>query len=108
ESEPREEFGERFEAWRASHYTADGPAGGENIISGAERVRPALDALKPLAHEGELLIVAHQAANMAMKVALSGRSDIESAESFRQNNDEVDIWDMDRGELLERFTISPV
>jgi len=106
EAELREEFGERFTAWRRSEYTEVPPAGGESIISGAERVRSALFALKPLAAKGNVLIVAHQAVNMAMKVALSGRSDIPTAATYRQNNDEVDVWDMDRGERIEVFKVA--
>ena len=106
ESELREEFGERYTAWRASEYTEAPPAGGESIINGSERVRPALLALRDAAVAGDVLIVAHQAVNMAMKVAISGRSDVATAATFRQNNDDVDVWDMDRGVRIEQFKVS--
>jgi broad specificity phosphatase PhoE len=69
-------------------------------------VRPALEALAPQAIAGEVLIVAHQAVNMAMKVAISGKTDVASAASFRQHNDQVDVWDMARRERLESFRVS--
>jgi len=106
ESELRAEYGERFTHWRASEYTAVGPAGGESIVTAAERVRDPLLALRPAAVAGDVLIVAHQAINMAMKVALSGRSDVRSAAGFRQQNHEVDVWDMARGQRIEVFTIA--
>lgn len=105
ESELREEFGELFSQWRASEYTHTGPAGGENIVSAAERVRGPLLALADAATTGNVLIVAHQAINMAMKVALSGRTDVASAATFRQNNDEVDVWDLSRGERIDEFRV---
>jgi probable phosphoglycerate mutase len=106
ESDLREEYGERFLAWRASEYTETGPAGGESIITAAARVRAALAALTPFSRGGNVLIVAHQAINMAMKVVLSGRRDVASAAGFRQQNHEVDVWDMARGERLESFTVA--
>jgi probable phosphoglycerate mutase len=105
ESELRAEYGEKFTQWRASEYIAVGPAGGESIVTAAQRVRAPLLALRPAAAAGQVLIVAHQAINMAMKVALSGLSDVASAAGFRQQNHEVDVWDMERGERLEEFSV---
>ncbi|MCH7471919.1 histidine phosphatase family protein [bacterium] len=97
-------YGEAYKTWRRSHYTL-APPGGEDVIGRSERVRPALLKLTQAASTGEVLIVAHQAVNMAMKVALSGRRDLESVRSFRQNNDEVDIWDMAAGRRLEQLRV---
>jgi probable phosphoglycerate mutase len=107
ESDLRSELGPAFDEWRAAHYTLPAPGNSESIISGAERVRAALLALGPLAAAGDVLVVAHQAVNMAMKVALTGRTDVASAESFKQNNDEIDVWDMERRARLEKFRIVP-
>ncbi|MCB1217314.1 histidine phosphatase family protein [bacterium] len=105
ESELREEYGASYDTWRASQYT-EAPPGGESIIEGAIRVRPYLEKLRAAATARNVLIVAHQAINMAMKVAISGRSDVESAAGFRQDNDEVDVWDMAEGKRLEMWKIS--
>jgi probable phosphoglycerate mutase len=105
EAELREEYGEAFTAWRASEYTTVSPAGGESIITGADRVRDALLELTGEARSGNVLVVAHQAVNMAMKVALSGKTDVASAATFRQRNNDVDIWDMDRRCRLEMFSV---
>jgi probable phosphoglycerate mutase len=106
ESELRAELGCAFDQWRAAHYTIPAPGDSESIISGAERVRQALMALEPLAAAGDVLVVAHQAVNMAMKVAMTGKEDIASAESFKQNNDEIDIWDLTARIRLEKFQLS--
>lgn len=106
ESDLRSELGQAFEEWRAAHYTIPAPGQSESIISGAERVRGALDSLRALAIAGDVLVVAHQAVNMAMKVALTGLTDVVSAESFKQNNDEVDIWDMQGRCRLEKFRLA--
>ena len=105
EADLAEKHGEEFRAWRDSQYII-APPGGESIVSGAERVRPALLGLEPLAAAGEALIVAHQAVNMAMKVAMSGKTDVASAATFRQHNDVVDVWDMARGASTEMFKVS--
>jgi len=105
ESELREEYGARFDAWRESQYTQAPPGGGEDIISAAVRVQPALDKLFVPASQGDVLVVAHQAVNMAMKVAISGKQDVKSAATFRQQNYEVDVWDMAAGARVEQFAV---
>lgn len=104
ESELREELGPEFDRWRDSHYTLAPPYGGEDIISGAERVRPALERIRPQALMQDVLAVAHQAVFMALKVAITGRTDVASARAFKQNNDEVEAWDLARQECYLRFT----
>jgi hypothetical protein len=46
------------------------------------------------------MVVAHQAIMMAMKAALTGEYSVEAAQSYKQNNDEIDVWDL---ELLKRI-----
>jgi len=98
------EFGQRYIDWRESNYTL-APPGGQSILSEAPRVRPALLELLPLAESADVLIVAHQAVMMAMKVALTGRTDAQSAAQFRQNNDEVDVWDAKKLERIEMWKV---
>ena len=90
--------------WRRRPY-AFVPPNGESILAGAERVRPALFALQTAAVDGDVLIVAHQLINIAIKVTLSGRSDPGSAPAFRQSHDQIDVWDMARGEEIERVRV---
>jgi broad specificity phosphatase PhoE len=98
------EFGERYTSWRDSHYTL-APPGGQSVLSEAPRVRPALLEMLPAAVRGDALIVAHQAVMIAMKIALSGRTDIPAAAEFRQNNDEVDVWDAEKLQRIEMWKV---
>jgi broad specificity phosphatase PhoE len=107
EADLAQRYGAAYDDWRAAQYTVPAPGGGEDIITAAARVRPALVELTALAIAGDVLVVAHQAVNMAMKVALSGRTDIDSAATFRQHNHEVDVWDAERGTRLEVFSVGP-
>ena len=104
EADLRKRMGPAYDAWRDTQYTV-APPNGESILQGAERVYDALMALKASAIAGDVLIVAHQAVNMAMKVAISGRSDISSAASFRQSNDEVEVWDMAQHARIDQFKV---
>lgn len=106
EADLKERYGEAFEQWRESQYTLTPPAGGENIIDGAKRVIPGLEKILPEAKVGNVLLVAHQAVNMAIKVAISGKTDIQSAASYRQNNDEIDVWDIVANTRLEQFKVT--
>lgn len=105
EDELREEYGDAYTVWRSSEYTIAPPGGGESIVTGASRVRDALWSLAEEARLGNVLVVAHQAVNMAMKVALSGKVGVASAATFRQRNNDVDIWDMDQRCRLEMFSV---
>lgn len=105
EADLRKRLGGAYEEWRASNYTMPPPLGGEDITAGAQRVRPLVDKLRELNPQGDLLVVAHQGINMAIKVAVTGKSDVESAKSYRQNNDEVDIWDLAQGQRLEQIKV---
>jgi broad specificity phosphatase PhoE len=105
EDELREEYGEAYAVWRSSEYTIASPGGGESILTGANRVREALLALTEDARQGNVLVVAHQAVNMAMKVVLSRMTDVASAATFRQRNNDVDIWDMDQRCRIEMFSV---
>lgn len=104
ESELASEYGERFQRWRESHYTL-APPGGEDLTDGAFRLRDFIGRIIHEAVEGDVLIVAHQAIMMALKVALSGQVDVASAFTFKQNNDEVDVWDLGGGQRIEMWHV---
>ncbi len=105
EAELEAELGAEYRRWRQSHYTVPAPGGGETLAAAAERVRVPLTALRTLAAQADVLIVGHQGVNMAMKAAVSGRGDAASAQSFRQTNDQVDVWDPVSRRRVETFRV---
>ena len=102
ESELAARFGEEFRDWRESHYTT-APPGGDCLKDVAGRVTSALADISEAAISGNAMIVAHQAIMMAMKAALTGDYSVESAFSYKQNNDEVDVWDIAARKQVEFF-----
>ena len=101
ESELRRELGTRYDDWRTNCFLEAAP-GGETMPDVMERVRGPLLALAA-EHDGNRLIVGHQAVNAAMKAVLTGRSDPASLRGWMQANDEVDVWDPADGGLVERM-----
>jgi broad specificity phosphatase PhoE len=93
EAELAAQFGEQFTLWRESHYTTP-PPGGQCLSDVAERIRPAVDELQQLSARGNVIVVAHQAIMMAIKALLTGDYSVNAARSYKQNNDEVDVWDV--------------
>jgi len=93
ETELSDELGAAFTAWRSALFTVAAP-GGESLSEAMDRVRPLVQQWRDAAIRGDILIVAHQAINMAMKAVISDRCDHASLQAFRQDNDEIDIWDM--------------
>ncbi|MDH3376649.1 MAG: histidine phosphatase family protein [Gammaproteobacteria bacterium] len=93
ETELSDELGAAFAAWRSALFTVAAP-GGESLSEAMDRVRPLVQRWPDVAIRGDILIVAHQAINMAMKAVISDRCDHASLQAFRQDNDEIDIWDM--------------
>ena len=104
EAELEQEYGAQFNTWRASEFTVAAP-GGETIFAAAARVKDSLFAFKQSAIDGDVLVVAHQGVMMAMKSAISGQQDLESLATYRQANNEVDVWDFFARHLLERIRI---
>ena len=104
EDDLSEKYGENYRVWRASAFTIAAP-GGETIFEAASRVTDALFGMKQSAIDGDVLIVAHQNIFMAMKAAISGQHDIETIATYKQANDEVDVWDFATGCMMERILI---
>ena len=70
----------------------DPAPGGESILDVAHRVEPVLQVLLDM--PGDVLVVGHQVVNMALKAKLTNCFTVEDLSSFRQNNDEIDIWEI--------------
>jgi broad specificity phosphatase PhoE len=102
ETELSATHGGDFDVWRQSHYTSR-PPGGEALIDVAERLHSLIEDIAGVASSGDAMVVAHQAVMMALKAALTGDYSVEAAFSYKQNNDEVDVWDLATRERLDFF-----
>ena len=90
ESELEKELGERYDEWRSRMYLDPAPSG-ESIFDVSHRVQPALSEL--LDTPGHVLVVGHQGVNMALKAKLINCFTVGCFSSFRQGNDEIDLWE---------------
>lgn len=106
EQELRTQYGESYDEWRAQCFMVSAP-GGESVSDGVARVAAAISTPRHEAIQGNALIVAHQGIMMAMKIALTGRDDIDSVRSFMQANDAIELWDAERSTLIETFKVDP-
>jgi broad specificity phosphatase PhoE len=104
ETELAGKFGEVFTTWRESHYTT-APPGGESVASCEPRVAGFAGRIAAEGSAGDILIVAHQAIMMAVKAKLSGRASVADAVTYKQNNDELDIWDAAARRQLEKLKV---
>jgi len=91
ESDLGKELGERYDEWKSRMYLDPAPSG-EGILDVARRVEPVLQAL--LDTPGHVLVVGHQVVNMALKAKLSNCFTVACLSSFRQGNDEIDLWEI--------------
>jgi len=99
------EYGDEFTEWQTSGFI-DAAPGGESMQEAVSRVTPSVSRLRSLALQENVLLVAHQGANMAIKSALEGVLNVERLNHHRQANDEIDIWDEALGKIVERLTLS--
>jgi len=99
------EFGAVFVNWRNSGFIDAAPAG-ESMREAVDRVQPAVSRARALARDSDVLLVAHQGANMAIKSALEGVLNTDRLNSHRQANDEIDVWDEKSGMIVERLTLA--
>ena len=91
ESELGKELGKRYDEWKNRIYLDPAPSG-EGIVDVARRVEPVLLALRDT--PGHVLVVSHQGVNMALKAQLSNCFTVGCLSSFRQRNDEIDLWEI--------------
>ena len=91
ESDLGKELGKRYDEWKSRMYLDPAPSG-EGILDVARRVEPVLPVL--LDTPGHVLIVGHQGVNMALKAKLSNCFTVGCLSSFRQRNDEIDLWEI--------------
>ncbi|HCX87149.1 MAG TPA: histidine phosphatase family protein [Gammaproteobacteria bacterium] len=90
-----------YDAWRESCYLQAAP-GGETILDVAGRIGRFVAGLDD--RSGDILIVGHQGVNMAIKAQLSDCFSRECLASFRQKNDEIDLWQLNPARLLGQIT----
>ena len=92
-----------YEAWRDECHLRAAP-GGETIHDVAARVGQFVAGLDD--HSGDILIVGHQGVNMAIKAQLSNCFSRECLASFRQQNDEIDLWQLSPAKSLRQLRVN--
>lgn len=104
ESVLRERYGARFDHWRLQRFAVPAPRG-ESFSQAVDRLRQGMGGILERAVEEEVLLVGHQAINAALKSLISGREERADVDSFFQANDEIDVWDVARGERVEQLKL---
>tara|TARA_Y100001934_G_C12243119_1_gene721325 strand:- start:452 stop:1048 length:597 start_codon:yes stop_codon:yes gene_type:complete len=100
ESELRARDPVGYDAWRDSCCLTAAP-GGETIHDVVARVGRFVEELDD--HSGDILMVGHQGVNMAIKAKLSNCFTRECLKSFRQANDQIDLWQLSPAKLLRQI-----
>ena len=103
ESELRARDPVGYDAWRDSCCLEAAP-GGETIHDVAARVGQIVAGLDD--HSGDIVVVGHQGVNMAIKAQLSDCFSRECLASFRQKNDEIDLWQLRPARSLRQLRIN--
>ena len=91
ESDISGELGDKYHDWKSRMYLDPAPKG-EGILDVARRIEPLLQLIRNT--HGHVLIVGHQVVNMALKAKLTDCFTIECLSSFRQKNNEIDLWEV--------------
>ena len=83
------------------------PPGGESLKDVADRLKPLVADIQ--AFPGDVLMVGHQGANMAFKAVLTGCFSAACLDGFRQDNDEIDIWELSPARSVRKIkaTVDP-
>lgn len=104
EADLRAKCGPRFAQWREAYYTEPAP-GGDSISSVKDRAASAVEAMTDASGQGSVAAVAHQAILMAVKAYLKNDYSVKAARSYKQQNNEIDIWDVDERKPLKRIAV---
>lgn len=90
--------------WREAHYMEPAPDG-DSIISVKDRAASALKAMIDASVAGSVAAVAHQAILMAVKAYLKNDYSIKAAKSYKQRNNEIDVWDIGGRKPLRKIVV---
>ena len=100
EAEIAEQIGpERYQIWRAQNFVEPAPSG-ESLEQVSQRVKSFLAYLNNFQQNQKIGIVAHQGILMAMKSVISGSTNSSALNSYKQRNDELDIWNLQSGKQI--------
>lgn len=108
EQEIADELGpQQYNAWRDSCFVTSAP-GGESLAEAMQRCRMFLDCIAVKYREPtSLAVVSHQGLLLALKAAISKRFDSKSLKSYRQSNDEIEFWDVDKACRIRQIRVDP-
>ena len=106
EADLRAEDSDFYDRWRSEGFLLP-PPGGESLKDVADRLEPLVAEIQ--AFPGDVLIVGHQGANMAFKAVLTGCFSAACLDGFRQDNDEIDIWELSPARSVRKIkaTVDP-
>ena len=96
-------YADEFDHWLSMHHLIASP-GGENIDQAIDRMQHTLRSHINTFGD-KTVIVAHQAILKAMKAALADTREMKELASFKQANFEIDVWDVEQAQLIERIDI---
>ncbi len=100
EAEIAEQIGpERYQIWRDQNFVEPAPSG-ESLEQVSQRVKSFLAYLNNFQQNQKIGIVAHQGILMAMKSVISGSTNSSALNSYKQRNDELDIWNLQSGKQI--------
>ena len=100
EAEIAEQIGpERYQIWRDQNFVEPAPSG-ESLEQVSQRVKSFLAYLNNFQQNQKIGIVAHQGILMAMKSVISGSTNPSALNSYKQRNDELDIWNLQSGKQI--------
>ena len=106
EADLRAENSDFYDQWHSGGFLLP-PPGGESLKDVADRLKPLVADIQ--AFPGDVLIVGHQASNMAFKAVLTGCFSAACLDGFRQDNDEIDIWELSPARFVRKIkaTVDP-
>ena len=106
EADLRAENSDFYDQWHSGGFLLP-PPGGESLKDVADRLKPLVADIQ--AFPGDVLIVGHQASNMAFKAVLTGCFSAACLDGFRQDNDEIDIWELSPARSVRKIkaTVDP-
>ena len=84
---------QQYDRWRSENFMTPAP-GGESLLQVIERVRQFVISLTEYRNENRVGIVAHQGVLVALKSVITGRINQQALDSYKQKNDEIDIWNL--------------
>ena len=96
---------EAFSSWRRANFVTSAP-GGESLAQAMQRAAEFLHTVSRAHGDESIAVVSHQGLLIALKAVISNDATPDSLGSYKQKNDEIEVWSTRTAGLVQQISVA--